>query len=253
MAGGASVGGRFSSLRCRDDGRLNPQAGGVARNRRYETASAFAADLQRYLHDEPVEARPPSRAHQALAWVKQLYAIEDKARDYSADQRRELRQTEARPVLAKLKAWLAEQEAQVLPKSGIGKAIGYVVRQWQALQVYLDDGDIPIDNNAAERGFRGIALGRRNCLFLGSDEAGASAAVCYGVVASCEQVGVEPYQYLQEVLRELPKLGRLPKELELESWLPQQWAKRQAEPRGPPPPGPAADSSKRPEEQTPAE
>jgi hypothetical protein len=177
----------------------------------------------------------PGRAHQALAWIRQLYAVEDKARTLSAAQRQRLRQAEAKPILAKLKAWLDEQAPVVLPKSGIAKAIGYAQKQWQALGVYVEDGDLAIDNNAAERGFRGIALGRRNWLFVGSDEGGQTAAVMYSLVASCQQVGAEPFAYLQEVLRELPKLGRKASAVELEWWLPDAWQKRQS-PRGPPSP-----------------
>jgi transposase len=184
----------------------------------------------------------PGRAHQALGWIRELYAIEDRARTLSAAQRRQLRQTEAKPVMAKLKAWLDEQAPLVLPKSGIGKAIGYAQKQWQALQVYLEDGDLAIDNNAAERGFRGIALGRRNWLFVGSDEGGQTAALMYSVVASCQQAGAEPFAYLRAVLQELPKLGRKPRAEELEAWLPDAWQKRQQASRGPP--GPQAGANK---------
>ena len=102
------------------------------------------------------------------------------------------------------------------------------------LQVYLEDGDLGIDNNVSERGFRGIALGRRNWLFLGANEAGETAAVLYSIVASCRQNGVEPFSYLREVLRELPKLGRKPKDEELAAWLPEQWKQRQQAARSPP-------------------
>jgi transposase len=190
------------------------------------------AHARRHFWD--ARASDPGRAHQALAWIRELYAVEDKARTLPAAERRRLRQAEAKPVLAKLKAWLDEQAPVVLPKSCIAKAIGYAQKQWQALQVYLEDGDLEIDNNAAERGFRGIALGRRNWLFVGSDEGGQTAAVMYSVVASCQQVGAEPFAYLREVLTELPKLGRKPREEELEAWLPVAWQKRQQTPRGPP-------------------
>jgi transposase len=188
----------------------------------------------------------PGRAHQALAWIRQLYAIEDKARPMTAAERQQLRQALAKPILAKLKAWLDEQGPLVLPKSGIGKAIGYAQKQWQALQVYLEDGDLEIDNNAAERGFRGIALGRRNWLFVGSDEGGQTAAVMYSVVASCQQVGAEPFAYLREVLTELPKLGRKASAEELEAWLPDAWQKRQQASRGPPGPDQAAQPTSKP-------
>jgi transposase len=193
-------------------------------------------------HFWEARASDPGRAHQALAWIRELYAVEDKARALPAAERRRLRQAEAKPVLAKLKAWMDEQAPLVLPKSGIAKAIGYAQKQWQALGVYLEDGDLEIDNNAAERGFRGIALGRRNWLFVGSDEGGQTAAVLYSVVASAQQVGAEPFAYLREVLTELPKLGRKASAAELEWWLPDAWQKRQA-PRGPPSPEAASNQA----------
>jgi transposase len=190
------------------------------------------AHTRRHFYD--ARTSDPARAHQALGWIRELYKVEDRARKLSAAERQKLRQAEAKPVLTKFKVWLDEQGSKVLPRSGSGKAIGYAQNQWQALQVYLEDGDLEIDNNVAERGFRGIALGRRNWLFVGSDEGGETAAVMYSVVASCAQVGAEPFSYLRDVLTELPKLGRKPKEAELVAWLPQQWQKRQAEKRGPP-------------------
>jgi transposase len=190
------------------------------------------AHARRHFYD--ARTCDPPRAHQALAWIKELYAIEEKARDFSAEDRKKLRQASSRPILEKFKKWLDEQEPKVLPKSGIGKAFGYALNQWQALQVYLEDGDLGIDNNVSERGFRGVALGRRNWLFLGSDEGGETAALMYSVVASCQQVGVEPFDYLKELLAELPKLGGKPSEAQLRPWLPDEWKKRKAAMRGPP-------------------
>jgi transposase len=190
------------------------------------------AHARRHFYD--ARTSDPLRAHQALAWIKELYAVEEKAKDFTAEDRKKLRQAQSSPVMEKLKKWLDEQQPKVLPKSSIGKAIGYALKQWQALQVYLSDGDLGIDNNVSERGFRGVALGRRNWLFLGSDEGGETAALMYSVVTSCQQAGVEVFDYLREVLTELPKLGRKPSEEQLRQWLPDQWKKRKAATRGPP-------------------
>src|SRR5262249_10546215 len=110
------------------------------------------AHARRYFYE--ARTSDPARAHQALAWIKELYAVEEKARKLSADERKRLRQAESKPVLQKLKAWLDEQGPKVLPKSSMGKAFSYALNQWRALQVYLEDGELEIDNNAAERAFR---------------------------------------------------------------------------------------------------
>jgi transposase len=191
------------------------------------------AHARRHFYD--ARESDPARAHQALGWIRELYAVEAKAKGLSAEERQKLRQAESKPILLKFKKWLDEQQPKVLPKSAMGKAIGYALGQWQALLVYLQDGDLGIDNNSSERGFRGVAVGRRNWLFLGSDEGGDTAAVLFSVIASCQQVGAEPFEYLREVLAELPKLGRKPKDEDLHWWLPDEWQKRKtAQKRGPP-------------------
>ena len=88
----------------------------------------------------------------------------------------------------------------MLPKSPIGQAIGYALNQWTALNRYLHDGDLSIDNNAAENALRVVALGRKNWLFAGSDAGGRRAAIIYSLIATCKRHGVEPFAYLRDVL-----------------------------------------------------
>jgi transposase len=93
----------------------------------------------------------------------------------------------------------------VLPKSPIGQGIAYALRHWQALLRFTERGFLNIDNNAAERALRGVALGRRNWLFAGSDDGGQTAAVLYSIVATCKQLGIEPFTYLRDLLTRLPE------------------------------------------------
>ena len=93
-----------------------------------------------------------------------------------------------------------QQREKVTPKSPEGMAIGYALGNWAALCRYVDDGDLPIDNNGAERSLRGVAVGRKNWLFFGSDGGGMTAAVWRSLMASCQQAGVDPYAYLADVL-----------------------------------------------------
>jgi transposase len=140
------------------------------------------------------------RGQAALAFIHRLYQVEAQARDMEPRQRQKLRQKEALPVLLAFKEWLDGQALLVLPRSAMGEAMGYALRQWPALCRYVEDGDLAIDNNAAENALRGVALGRKNWLFEGSDEGGKRAAVLYSLIQSCRRHKVEPYAYLKDVI-----------------------------------------------------
>jgi transposase len=114
----------------------------------------------------------PRDAHQILEWIGQLYDVEERARELSADTRHGLRVAEAVPVLARLGTRLAELKKRALPKSALGKAVWYASNQWQALCRYTEDGRLTIDNNVSEQTLRHQAIGRKNWLFLGSEQAG---------------------------------------------------------------------------------
>jgi transposase len=142
------------------------------------------------------------RSHIALALIRRLYEAEKRARtaNASAQERQILRQKESAPVLAEMLTWLEENKGAVAPKSPMGQAISYARSNWQALNHYLEDGALEIDNNAAERALRRVAIGRKNWLFAGSDEGGHRAAIIYSLVASCERLKIDPYEYLRDVL-----------------------------------------------------
>ena len=161
----------------------------------------------------------PRDAHQILEWIRQLYDVEERARELSADARRELRAAEAKPVLDRIGARLAELEKRALPKSVLGKAVSYASNQWQALRRYTEDGRLSIDNNVSERTLRHQAIGRKNWLFLGSEQAGPRAAVLFTILAGAKRHRIEPWTYLRELLLRLhdddPRLDEM---------LPDQWA-----------------------------
>ena len=91
----------------------------------------------------------------------------------------------------------------VLPKSPMGQAIGYAQGQWEALNRYLDDGILSIDNNLAERVLRMVAVGRKNWLFVGHDNGGHRAAIIYSLVASCRLCGIDPFAYFRDILERI--------------------------------------------------
>jgi transposase len=181
------------------------------------------------------------RAEAALAWIAALYGIERAlpplvppsddpaaaaARRQREEQRRQQRQQQARPVLAALKQWLDEHHSQVLPKTALGQAVGYALNNWEALQRYLEQGYLAIDNNLSERTLRAIALGRNNWGVIGSDTGGRTAAVLYSVVATCKHLGIDPFVYLRETLPGLFALGEQPTAEQLAEWLPDRWLLR---------------------------
>ncbi len=144
-----------------------------------------------------------SVAGQALQRIAALYAIESDIRGQSPDVRRRARQARAGPLLEDLRAWLVAMLSRMSAKSELAKAIGYSLTRWRALTRYCDDGRIEIDNNAAERAVRGVALGRGNYLFMGSDAGGERAAAIYSLVETAKLNGLDPQAYLRDVLRRI--------------------------------------------------
>lgn len=157
------------------------------------------------------------QAGTVIAAIRRLYAIEHEGRDLDHAARRELRQREARPLLDALHLWLLALKPTALPKSPLGDAIGYSLRQWDPLTRYLDDGRLAIDNNRVENQMRAVAVGRKNWLFAGSAEGGQRAATIYSLIGTCGLLGVEPWAYLKDVLQRLA-LGEDPAQLTPRLW-----------------------------------
>jgi transposase len=161
----------------------------------------------------------PRESHQVLEWIRQLYDIEDRARTWSPDARRQLRVTEVVPLLDKIQAYLAELAGRALPKSSLAKAVTYAQNQWTALRRYTEDGRLTIDNNVSERTLRHQAIGRKNWLFLGSEFAGPRAAVLCTILAGAKRHRIEPWGYLRELLLRLHA-----DDSRLDEMLPDRWA-----------------------------
>jgi transposase len=170
------------------------------------------------------------RAHQALAYYRQLYELERPAKDFSDAQRQQMGQDLAVPILNQFHTWLEAQRAEVLPKSPMAEAVGYALNHWTALVRYTEAGFLAIDNNVAEREMKRIAIGRKNWLTIGSPRGGHTAAVLMSFTSTCNRLGVEPWAYLQDVLTRLPAT---PAD-RLTDLLPDQWqAARQAQTASP--------------------
>ena len=175
------------------------------------------AHARRRFHD----AMQTSREHAttALHAIRRLYEIERDARDLEPEERHSMRQSQALPIFDDFHNWLLVLSDHVLPKSPIGKAITYFVRNAKALHRYLDDPALRIDNNRVERTMRQVAVGRKNWLFAGSEEGGHRAAVLYSLTVSCWEVSLDPFAYLTDVLR---RLSTTPS-ADVESLTPRDW------------------------------
>jgi transposase len=140
----------------------------------------------------------------ALNYIGRLYRIERRIRDLIPIAKKAIRKREATPILKDYKKWLVEKSRKVLPKSPLGHAIEYTLKNWIALTRYLGNGILDIDNNAAERLMRPITVGRSNYLFAGNDRGGKAAATIYSLIESCKLNNINPYEYLSDVLSRLP-------------------------------------------------
>ena len=146
------------------------------------------------------------RVHEAISYIARLYELEiqiDNAK-LTGDARRDARQQHAIPILNAFEAWLNSEWPGVLPKSPIRQAFTYTLNQWQALRRYTEDGALEIDNNLAERMVKVPAISRKNWLFVGSETGGHRAAILLSIIASARHCKVEPWAWLNAVLKELP-------------------------------------------------
>ena len=151
-----------------------------------------------------LDSDPVRAARMMVLWGK-LYEIEGRARKekYNSVQLLDARQKEAKPILAEIKTVLDEYKNRVLPKSPMGKAITYALNQWEALNRYVDDPILDIDNNISERILRMVVIGRKNYMFAGSEAGAWRAAIIYSLVASCKLNGIDPFAYFRDVLEKV--------------------------------------------------
>jgi transposase len=154
---------------------------------------------RRKLFELAAVSRAPIAA-EAVRRIDELFAIEREINGKPAEERLSVRKERARPLVIELETWLRVQHARVSHKSEIGKALAYTLNHWQALFRFLDDGRICLSNNAAERALRGIAVGRRNWTFAGSDRGGERAAAIYTLIETAKLNGVDPQAWLADVL-----------------------------------------------------
>jgi transposase len=160
-------------------------------------------------------------AAEALAQIARLYAIEAEIRGQPAEHRRAVRQQRSRPIVEALQTWLKATLARVSNASPLADAIGYMLRHWSGLVLFLDDGRLEIDTNVVERGMKGVAVARKNALFAGSNAAADHWAIALTLINTAKLNGVDPLAYLTDVLKRL--VSGTTKSHELEQVLPWNW------------------------------
>jgi len=184
-------------------------------------AGCWAHARRKFVDAEKTE---PRIATEAVAFIRQLYAIEDKAKDMDAMQRLALRREQSQPILQSLHDKLLAWKQRLLPRHPMSEAVGYALNQWQELNVFVNDGSVLIDNNISERQMKRIVLNRKNSLFVGNENAGRTAAILSSITSSCQRHEIDPQRYLTQLLTNMPGTPTS----RLAQWLPDAWKKNQA-------------------------
>jgi transposase len=169
------------------------------------------ADLGCWAHarrkfDESCAVTVHPLAHEALAWIWELYDIEDRLATVKPEERQAVRMRESVPILDQLHKRLAEVQPTVRPSSKLYEAIGYLLNRWDAMTRFTTDGRYAIDNNDAERSIRPSVIGRKNYQFFGSDRGGEAGCIWYTLIQSDRRNHIQALPYLNDVLVRLPKI-----------------------------------------------
>jgi hypothetical protein len=155
--------------------------------------------VRRKFHDL-YEAHQSPIAKEALDRIAALYGIEKEIHGRPPDERQKIRNERSRPLLDSMHAWFKASVSKLSRKSDVTLAIHYALGRWTQLVQYCKDGRLEIDNNAAERALRAVALGRKNYLFMGADSGGERAAAIYSLIGSAKLNGIDPEAYLSYTL-----------------------------------------------------
>src|ERR1700722_15995532 len=174
---------------------------------------------------KPIEAEStaPEIAHEVVAVLRGLFAVEQQAKELSVAERLARRQAQSVPLLAALRQKLLRWKEQLLPKHPMAEAVNYTLGQWSELNVFCSDGAVPISNNVSEREMKRVVLNRKNSLFVGNPRGGRTAAILASLTSTCRRHEVDPQLYLTQLLMNLPQA----KMSELSDWLPDQLKIRQ--------------------------
>jgi transposase len=185
----------------------------------YDEAKSLNCNVHCRRYFEKARKANNKEAGFALAIYQRLYEIEARIRELSEEERLRIRQEEAVPVLEKFHTWLIEKKRTEPPKTLLGIAVNYALERWEKLIRYTTKGFLKIDTNLVENSIRPHALTRRNCLFAGSEDGGETAAIHASIVNTCKRLGINPFEYIKDVLT---RLGANPMS-DIDELLPNHW------------------------------
>jgi transposase len=180
-------------------------------------ASCWAHGRRKFEECHHLGATP--QTHAAMAFLRQLFDLEDVYQPLSDEERLAGRLEKSRPIVREFHAWLEAERARQLPKSKLSGAINYMLHRWESFERFLEAGCIPLSNNVAERALKYPILGRKAWLFVGNPAAGETAAKLITLTKTCNRLHIDPFAYLQDVYTRLPTMGAE----ELPSLLPDRW------------------------------
>lgn len=180
-------------------------------------ASCWAHGRRKFQECHHLGATDQTRT--ALAYIRQLFAIEDMYRESSDEQRLAIRQAKSKPIVEAFHEWLLDQRPRQLPKAKLLGAINYMLNRWESFTRFLESGAVPLSSNGAERTLKYPILGRKAWLFVGNPEAGETAAKLFTLTKTCNRHRIDPFAYLQDVYARLPTTSRD----DLELLLPDRW------------------------------
>ena len=168
-------------------------------------AGCFAHARRKFIEVQRAQVKGKTgKANWAISHIRKLYRIESEIKDKDPAEKQAQRLVKAKPLLDQFKAWLDKSALQVPPKSAVGKAIAYSLGQWAKLERYIEDGNLQIDNNRAERAIKPFVIGRKNWLFANTANGAQASAMLYSLIETAKANGLTPFDYLHHLLEELP-------------------------------------------------
>jgi len=168
-------------------------------------AGCWAHARRKFIEAQTVQVKDKiGKADWAINHIQKLYRIEKEIKDKTAEEKQRIRKEQSEPLLEQFKTWLDKSAQHMLPKSAIGKAIGYSLRQWPKLIRYIESGYLNIDNNRAERAIKPFVIGRKNWMFSNTVKGAEASAVLYSMIETAKVNGLIPFDYLKYLFEQLP-------------------------------------------------
>lgn len=166
----------------------------------------FAHARRKFVEAQKAQPRGKTgKADWAINHIRKLYRVEAEIKELEPEDKQQQREQQAQPLLDQFKDWLDKSSLQVPPKSAVGKAIAYTLRQWPKLIHYVENGYLAIDNNRAERAIKPFVIGRKNWMFSNTARGAQASAILYSLIETAKANGLTPFDYLKMLLEELPK------------------------------------------------